>query len=120
MLDASCMAPAQVSDHGDGLGLASVFPDAARDDFVVRDAVKIPIQRRLKVPIVPAIRLTRAIRDAAAHSRGTYQLLSEELYFGIGMGKAIESRLDHLVFRLHTRNSFPVPLFGGGFRFVAR
>src|SRR5437867_2734599 len=36
-------------------------------------------------------------------------------YFGIAIG-----RLDHLVFRLHTRKFFPASLFGGGVRFVVR
>jgi hypothetical protein len=52
-------------------------------------------------------------------SRVTSPARSHSGVGGVHRSPSTEAKLDHLVFGLHTRNFFYLPLFGG-FRFVVR
>jgi hypothetical protein len=55
----------QVGPYGDRLELASVFPTAAFDEFIIWNAVKVPIQWPIRVELIPAFQSTGFRRDPA-------------------------------------------------------
>ena len=105
------VASVQVGPYGDRLELASVFPTAVFDEFVIWNAVKVPIPRRIRVELIPAFQSIGFRPDPALRIELTFALIKviavDNARFAIGR-KSYEKAiylLSWLIVNSQTSNS---------------